>query len=142
MFCAKDYLIDDLCVSAHSFSCDCKVCFFADSIMSVSLSEICENTKMGREYALLGNYETSQVYYQAVLQQIQKLLTSINDQARKSKWNQVIHLYNGYASCISLFSSRLILQVFSFCHSLKSLPVTVSAVMHLFLLGVWEPLNP
>ena len=63
---------------------------FADITMSVSLSEICENTKMGREYALLGNYETSQVYYQAVLQQIQKLLTSINDQARKSKWNQVI----------------------------------------------------
>ena len=57
--------------------------------MSVSLSEICENTKMGREYALLGNYETSQTYYQAVLQQIQKLLTTINDQARRSKWNQV-----------------------------------------------------
>ena len=57
--------------------------------MSVSYTEICENTKMGREYALLGNYETSQVYYQAVLQQIQKLLTTLTEASRKQKWNQV-----------------------------------------------------
>ena len=60
--------------------------------MSISVTEICENTKMGREYALLGNYETSMVYYQGVLQQIQKLLLTINDQTRKNKWQQVGNL--------------------------------------------------
>ncbi|XP_013383504.1 katanin p60 ATPase-containing subunit A1-like isoform X2 [Lingula anatina] len=57
--------------------------------MSANVAEICENTKMGREYALLGNYDTSQVYYQGVIQQIQKLLTSIKDPTRKQKWQQV-----------------------------------------------------
>ena len=54
-----------------------------------NISEICENTKLGREYALLGNYETSLVYYQCVSQQIQRLLTSITDSTRKHKWQQV-----------------------------------------------------
>ena len=53
------------------------------------MAEICENTKMGREYALLGNYETSLVYYQGVLQQIQKMLTTIKEPTRKQKWQQV-----------------------------------------------------
>ena len=59
---------------------------------SMSIQEICENTKMGREQALLGNYETSQVYYQGVLQQIQKLLLTIKDTTRKQKWQQVGHV--------------------------------------------------
>ena len=54
-----------------------------------SVAEICENTKMGREHALLGDYETSQVYYQGVLQQIQKLLLTIKDTQRKQTWQQV-----------------------------------------------------
>lgn len=29
-----------------------------------NLKELCENVKMGREYALLGNYDTAMVYYQ------------------------------------------------------------------------------
>ncbi len=57
--------------------------------MSASVAEICENTKMGREHALLGDYETSQVYYQGVLQQIQKLIITIKDPTRKEKWQQV-----------------------------------------------------
>ncbi|XP_070567556.1 katanin p60 ATPase-containing subunit A1-like isoform X1 [Ptychodera flava] len=56
--------------------------------MSETLAEISENTKMGREYALLGNYETSQVYYQGVLQQIQKQMVSVKDSARKQKWQR------------------------------------------------------
>lgn len=55
----------------------------------MSIQEICENTKMGREMALLGNYETAQVYYQGVLQQIQKMLLTIKDDARKQKWQQM-----------------------------------------------------
>lgn len=56
---------------------------------SIILGEIEENTKLGRENALLGNYDTSLVYYQGVLQQIQKLLTSIGEPDRKRKWMQV-----------------------------------------------------
>ncbi|KAK3741803.1 hypothetical protein QZH41_010451, partial [Actinostola sp. cb2023] len=55
----------------------------------MSVSEICDNTKMGREYALLGNYDTALVYYQGVVQQIQKLIMQIKDPVRKQKWQQV-----------------------------------------------------
>ena len=55
----------------------------------MNIEEICENTKMGREYALLGNYETSMVYYQGVLQQIQKMLASIREPDRKHRWQKV-----------------------------------------------------
>ena len=57
----------------------------------MSLAEICENAKMGREYALLGNYDTALVYYQGVLQQIQKLITQIRETDRKQKWQQVCY---------------------------------------------------
>lgn len=53
------------------------------------MEEIAENVKMAREYALLGNYVTSLVYFQGVLQQIQKYITRIVDPVRKQKWQQV-----------------------------------------------------
>ena len=40
--------------------------------MAVSVSDICENTKLAREMSLLGNYETATVYYQGVVQQIHR----------------------------------------------------------------------
>lgn len=55
----------------------------------MSLVEICDNAKKGREYALLGNYDSSMVYYQGVIQQIQRHCLSIRDPAVKSKWHQV-----------------------------------------------------
>lgn len=54
--------------------------------MAVSINEICENTKLAREMALIGNYDTSGVYYQSVIQQIQRLLGTISDASRKGKW--------------------------------------------------------
>ena len=39
--------------------------------------------------ALMGNYETSSVYYQGVVQQIHKLLSTISDPTRKGKWQHV-----------------------------------------------------
>ncbi|XP_014612395.1 PREDICTED: katanin p60 ATPase-containing subunit A-like 1 [Polistes canadensis] len=59
--------------------------------MAVSISEICENTKLAREMALTGNYDTSGVYYQGVVQQIHRLLSSIADVTRKAKWQLVQH---------------------------------------------------
>ena len=59
--------------------------------MAVSINDICENTKLAREMALTGNYDTSTVYYQGVIQQIHRLLGSIIDSNRKAKWQQVQH---------------------------------------------------
>ena len=55
----------------------------------MNVSELCENTKMARESALLGQYDTSQLYYQTVLQQIQRHLMTEADAARKNKWTNV-----------------------------------------------------
>lgn len=57
--------------------------------MAVSVSDICENTKLAREMSLLGNYETASVYYTGVIQQIRRLLGSIEDPVRKMKWQQI-----------------------------------------------------
>ena len=35
--------------------------------MAVSVSDICDNTKLAREMSLLGNYETASVYYQETM---------------------------------------------------------------------------
>jgi len=55
----------------------------------MSLSEIQENVNSARENGLLGSYDTSQVYYQGALQQIQKYLASVTDPAQKQKWQKV-----------------------------------------------------
>jgi len=38
---------------------------------------------------LLGNYETASVYYQGVIQQIHRMLATIEDPGRKLKWQQI-----------------------------------------------------
>jgi len=71
--------------------CVC-VCVLLPHIQSPSrmdLSEICDNVKTGREYALLGNYDSSMVYYQGVIQQIRKYCQALRDPALKLKWQQV-----------------------------------------------------
>jgi len=57
--------------------------------MAISLQDICENTKLAREMSLLGNYETASVYYQGVIQQIHRMLATIEDPGRKLKWQQI-----------------------------------------------------
>lgn len=72
----------------HIYIC----CLFVEEVMTAmaaSMSEICESTEMAREMALMGNYDSSTVYYQGVIQQIHKLLISIDDPTRKSKWQMV-----------------------------------------------------
>ena len=39
--------------------------------------------------SLLGNYETASVYYQGVIQQIHRLLATIDDPSRKQKWQLI-----------------------------------------------------
>ena len=43
--------------------------------MAPSTMDIMDNCKLAREMSLMGNYETSTVYYQGVITQISKLLT-------------------------------------------------------------------
>lgn len=57
--------------------------------MSAVLNDIIEDTKLGREYALLGNYESSLVYYHGVLQQINRLIGSIADENRIKLWRDI-----------------------------------------------------
>ncbi|CAD5117195.1 unnamed protein product [Dimorphilus gyrociliatus] len=45
---------------------------------------------MARECALLSIYETAQVYYQGVLQQIQKIIRTIERGAEKSRWEETL----------------------------------------------------
>ncbi|KAJ8891931.1 hypothetical protein PR048_004490 [Dryococelus australis] len=59
------------------------------TVMAVSTTQINEDTKLAREMALMGNYETSGVYYQGVIQQIHKLLMTISEPIRKGKWQLV-----------------------------------------------------
>ncbi|XP_065837784.1 katanin p60 ATPase-containing subunit A-like 1 [Oscarella lobularis] len=56
---------------------------------AMSLEDICENAKMAREYALLGNYDTSVIYYQSVLQGIAKHVSQDIDLQTKNRWRQV-----------------------------------------------------
>ncbi|XP_074596124.1 katanin p60 ATPase-containing subunit A-like 1 [Brevipalpus obovatus] len=57
--------------------------------MNISITDICENTKMARECALLGNYESSLVYFQSVVQQVHRLLQTISDPIRKERWQDI-----------------------------------------------------
>lgn len=57
--------------------------------VSMSLLMISENVKLAREYALLGNYDSAMVYYQGVLDQMNKYLYSVKDTYLQQKWQQV-----------------------------------------------------
>lgn len=64
--------------------------FFSSSFMlTMSLVMISENVKLAREYALLGNYDSAMVYYQGVLDQMSKYLSSVKDTYLQQKWQQV-----------------------------------------------------
>ncbi|XP_065223642.1 katanin p60 ATPase-containing subunit A-like 1 isoform X2 [Planococcus citri] len=55
------------------------------TVMALSVCEIYENTKLAREMAVMGNYESSGVYYEGTLQQINRQLIA-SDAATKQKW--------------------------------------------------------
>lgn len=58
-------------------------------MMNCNLHDIVENTKLGRTYALLGNYESSLIHYQGVLQQVNRLISTINEPERVHIWREV-----------------------------------------------------
>lgn len=59
---------------------------------TITYSEICENAKLARENALLGKYDSALVYYQGLLQQIQKILITSKEPDMKQKWQVVSNI--------------------------------------------------
>uniref|UniRef100_A0A8C6W816 Katanin p60 ATPase-containing subunit A1 n=1 Tax=Nannospalax galili TaxID=1026970 RepID=A0A8C6W816_NANGA len=59
----------------------------------MSLLMISENVKLAPEYAFLGNYDSAMVYYQGVLDQMNKYLYSVKDahlqQKRQQVWQEI-----------------------------------------------------
>ena len=56
---------------------------------NTSVTEISENIKLAREHALLGEYETAVVYYQGVINQIQKFIVTAKDHQKREKYQTV-----------------------------------------------------
>uniref|UniRef100_A0A182KB37 Katanin p60 ATPase-containing subunit A1 n=1 Tax=Anopheles christyi TaxID=43041 RepID=A0A182KB37_9DIPT len=52
----------------------------------LSTAEICENTKLAREMAVMGNYDSAGIYYEGVLQMLRKLLVGLSEPLQKGKW--------------------------------------------------------
>ncbi|XP_053564450.1 katanin p60 ATPase-containing subunit A-like 1 [Bombina bombina] len=98
----------------------------------MNLAEICDNAKKGREYALLGNYDSSMVYYQGVIQQIQRHFQTIRDPAVKVKWQQVrqelVEEYEQVKTIVNTLESFKINKPADFPVALQDEPVRDPAV--------------
>lgn len=57
--------------------------------MAVRVKDIGDNVTLAREMLMLGNYESSEVYYEGVLQMINRLILNIPEAGRKNKWQEV-----------------------------------------------------
>lgn len=55
----------------------------------MTLAELSGNVKLAREMAMSGNYDSSGIYYETVLENVQKLLLSNNDATRRSKYTLI-----------------------------------------------------
>lgn len=75
--------------------------------MSMTVYMITENVKLAREYALLGNYDSASVYYQGVLDQMNKHLYSIKEPPLQLKWQQVRHEITTEANHVKMIMSTL-----------------------------------
>lgn len=65
--------------------------------------ELNENIRMGRECALLGQYDTALVYYDSCLATISRIITSGRDTSKQQRWVSVIsrfYLYILYYFCL------------------------------------------
>lgn len=52
----------------------------------MTLAELSHNAKMAREMAMSGNYDSSGIYYETVLENVQKLLLGCSDATRRGKY--------------------------------------------------------
>ncbi|EAT40653.1 AAEL007637-PA [Aedes aegypti] len=73
----------------------------------LTTSEICENTKLAREMAVMGNYDSAGIYYEGVLQMLRKLLMGISEPIRKGKWTMIQQEINKEYSQMKLIQKSL-----------------------------------
>uniref|UniRef100_A0A8D9BY06 Katanin p60 ATPase-containing subunit A1 n=3 Tax=Cacopsylla melanoneura TaxID=428564 RepID=A0A8D9BY06_9HEMI len=67
-----------------------KVLNFPDKIMTDRYAEIAESTTIARESSLTGNYDSSCLYYQSVLQQISRIMIELRDnEKQKRHWDHI-----------------------------------------------------
>ncbi|KAI5747693.1 hypothetical protein M8J77_017515 [Diaphorina citri] len=76
-----------------------KVLNFPEKIMTDKYAEIAESTTIARESSLTGNYDSACLYYQSVLQQINRIVVELRDnEKQKRHWdhinNQLTKEYN------------------------------------------------
>lgn len=55
----------------------------------MSLEELARSVKMAREMAVSGNYDSSGIYYETVLEMVQKLILGTMDSTKKGKFNLI-----------------------------------------------------
>lgn len=56
---------------------------------TISTTEIVENSKIAREMVMMGDYDSAGIYYESVLQLLQKLILGVTEPMRKGKWTLV-----------------------------------------------------
>lgn len=82
MGASADVPIQEFCSdTSHSVSVFGCRCLAEDGVI--------DQLRMAREYALLGNYETSLVYYDGVVATIQRTMRDEEDPRSKSQWQSV-----------------------------------------------------
>lgn len=55
-----------------------------------SVKEFCENTKVARELAVVGQYENASVYFEGAISFMQPYINLCADQSKKQKYQQVL----------------------------------------------------
>lgn len=55
----------------------------------MSLTELSSNVKLAREMAISGNYDSSGIYYETVLEMIQKLIIGCMDTTKRGKYTLI-----------------------------------------------------
>lgn len=69
----------------------------------MDLNEIVENVKLGREAALLGNYDSATVYYQSVITQISKHVKTVTEPSQRVSWHKVSILSSNYPTRCGIY---------------------------------------
>eukprot|EP01112_Ceratiomyxa_fruticulosa_P012966 TRINITY_DN3619_c0_g1_i1.p1 TRINITY_DN3619_c0_g1~~TRINITY_DN3619_c0_g1_i1.p1 ORF type:complete len:578 (+),score=135.58 TRINITY_DN3619_c0_g1_i1:353-2086(+) len=90
--------------------------------MAEALSGVAESLKLSREYAIIGNYDTSLVYFDGVIAQIQQYLRTLRDPSAKIKWNKVKDDLNAEVRIIKEISAQI--SAFKDPRSLKGVGIS------------------
>lgn len=55
----------------------------------VTTAEICENAKLARDSALIGDYDSASIYYEGLQSMLGKAMVETPDSLMKGKWKMV-----------------------------------------------------